>query len=202
MSADRGDWIQTVSGAPFWPASPAAVDIRLDEIAHALSRKCRFNGHTRDWYSVAQHAVMVSEIIECFVTPNLAPLAAFWALHHDDSEAYLPDVPRPLKASLEFEGVPFKEIENRILARVAEVLLIPWPWPAEISSAIKQADAVALATEKRDLMNSAQITWQPLPAPWLEKIIVKERDDARQAFLIRHEILFTRFEAMRRSDAA
>lgn len=66
-------------------------DIHVEDIATALSNICRFTGHIREFYSVAQHATMVAELV--------APPLRFAALHHDDSEAYLGDVSRHLKHS-------------------------------------------------------------------------------------------------------
>jgi 5'-deoxynucleotidase YfbR-like HD superfamily hydrolase len=108
MARNDNNWIQTFTGRQFWPLDPRPEDIELLDIAHALANKCRYTGHTRSFYSVAQHSVLVSEIV---------PAAdAHWGLLHDASEAYLPDVARPVKREL----AGFQEIENRLMGCVAE----------------------------------------------------------------------------------
>ena len=90
-----GDWIFTQSGIRFYPLDPRAEEVDLEDIASSLSKICRWNGHTREFYSVAQHAVTVAELVE-----NLAPDLALAALHHDSAEAYLSDITRPVKKML------------------------------------------------------------------------------------------------------
>ena len=80
-------WIQTYTGKKFFPMNPKTEDLDIIDIAHALSMKCRFVGHTKQFYSVAQHSVIVSW--NCS-NPHLGLL-------HDAAEAYLPDVPAPIK---------------------------------------------------------------------------------------------------------
>lgn len=82
----RGDWMQTFTGRAYWPCDPLPSDVYIGDIAHALARLCRFNGHVIvPHYSVAEHSVRCSRIVES----NLA-LAA---LLHDAAEAYVADVP-------------------------------------------------------------------------------------------------------------
>src|SRR4051812_31750950 len=82
-------YIQTYSGTEFWPLSPKAADVKLIDIAHALSNKCRFAGHCREFYSVAQHSVLVSR--------QLPDEFKLWGLLHDAGEAYFADIPNPIK---------------------------------------------------------------------------------------------------------
>lgn len=137
-------WIQTFTGRQFWPLNPRAEDIDIRDIAHALSNICRFTGHTRWFYSVAQHSVIASHHCE----------DPMWALLHDASEAYLCDIARPLKRSPEFSA--YRNAESRMMQVIAERFVLPWPEPAFI----KQIDLVMLATERRDLMPHP-------PRPWL-----------------------------------
>ncbi|MEM4379972.1 MAG: hypothetical protein QXL01_04720, partial [Thermoplasmatales archaeon] len=80
-------WIETYSGKKFDYLAQSELDI--EDIAHALSNLCRFNGHTRVFYSVAEHSVNVSSMVP--------PELKIAALLHDAAEAYIGDVPSPLK---------------------------------------------------------------------------------------------------------
>jgi uncharacterized protein len=82
-------WIQTYSGAKVNPLDLAPADVRIEDIAHALSLLCRFGGHVREFYSVAQHSWIVSHLCP--------PEDALQGLLHDASEAYLGDMVAPLK---------------------------------------------------------------------------------------------------------
>jgi len=85
-------YIQTLSGKKFSYQFATADDIDIEDIANALSNICRFAGHLPEFYSVAQHSVLVSQIVP--------PEFAFEALMHDAAEAYCQDIPAPLKALL------------------------------------------------------------------------------------------------------
>jgi 5'-deoxynucleotidase YfbR-like HD superfamily hydrolase len=80
-------------------------DIVLEDIAHALSNLCRFSGHCKTFYSVAEHSCWTATIAHdiCLLDPTLRERRnelALKAILHDASEAYLVDVPRPMKARL------------------------------------------------------------------------------------------------------
>lgn len=141
MSIHTG-WIQTYTGRKFSPLAPRPLDVSLMDIAHALSNICRFTGHSREFYSVAQHSVFVARLIQtrCFKTK-------LWALLHDASEAYLCDVAKPVKPLLR----GYAEAEERVMRVVAQRFDLPWPRPEEVHV----ADMKMLATEFRDLMGPA-----------------------------------------------
>jgi 5'-nucleotidase len=168
---DRGPWCQTFTGVAFYPFDPAATEVHDMDIAHALSLQCRFGGHCREFYSVAEHCVRVSHI----VPPNYAREG----LLHDAAEAYLIDLPRPIKL-----GMPeYSTVEKRI-AKVIGYKYGAWldPLPDEV----KLADEIMLATEKRDLMAEAPIPWAWLPEPHRDRIIKPlSPREARAAFLNR-----------------
>ena len=88
----NGTWIQTSSGGKFYYDSDDTDCINIEDIAHALSNPCRFGGHSGRFYSVAQHSVVVAYLVEKELMLT--------ALLHDASEAYVVDVPRPLKRIL------------------------------------------------------------------------------------------------------
>lgn len=80
---------------PFYPNEDG---ICIEDIAHALSMQCRFNGHICEFYSVAEHSLKVSELIEEL---GGAPSLQMQGLLHDASEAYICDIPKPFKDYLD-----------------------------------------------------------------------------------------------------
>lgn len=151
------DWIQTFAGRQFWPLQPRVEEVFLDDIAHALSLQCRYTGHCRSFFSVAQHSVLVS---------HLAPAGAdpLWGLMHDAAEAYLVDVARPLKHNPCFAA--YRSAEATLMAVICERFGLPADEPAWV----KVADNVLLATERRDLMAPPPRPWSPGPGPMPERI--------------------------------
>lgn len=142
------DWIQTYSGKAFVPMDPKARDVCLDDIAHALSMQCRYAGHCRRFYSVAEHCVLMSR--EVSVENQL------WALMHDASEAYLVDVPRPLKPFL----VGYKEIETKCMGVIAKRFGLKGDIPEEV----KRADNAILRDECEQNMSTPPADWNLPPA--------------------------------------
>ena len=167
-----GDWIQTYSGVQFWPLDPRADEVKIDDIAHGLANICRFNGHCRVFYSVAEHSVRVSEIV-----PAPFQLAA---LFHDAAECYIGDIVRPVKRSLDTAL-----IEYAILAVIAQKVGFAVP----LHPAIKHADNVLLATEARDLMSRAPNAWAPMPPPLDETITPWSPAQAKERFFRRHAVI-------------
>ena len=145
-------WIQTATERVFNFLQPDVNDISIRDIAHALSNICRFTGHVGEFYSVAQHSVLVSYLVN--------PVYAREALLHDASEAYLGDVARPLKAMLP----EYKELEQHVQQEIAKAFYLCWPIPDEV----KLADNRALRAEKRDLIpcdHDWGIDVQPMSGP-------------------------------------
>lgn len=106
MKQRKGDWFTTYTGVAFYPLDPKPNEIVIEDIAHALSNTCRFSGHTEKFYSVAQHSVLVSELVR--------PEYKLQALLHDASEAYLTDIPRPLKPFINGYGAMEKYLQDMI----------------------------------------------------------------------------------------
>lgn len=138
----QGDWMQLYSGHQFWPLDPRASEIHITDIAHALSMQCRYAGHCKRFYSVAEHSVHLSRVVS---TEN-----ALWALLHDASEAYLVDVPRPVKPYL----TGYKAAEAKVMAAVCERFGLPPEMPAEVH----EADGQIIADERANMA--------PCVAPW------------------------------------
>ncbi|RNL61002.1 phosphohydrolase [Nocardioides marmoriginsengisoli] len=150
----RGGWMQTYTGAQFWPLSPRAEDLNVADIAHSLSLQCRYNGHVDRFYSVAEHCVLVSQAVP--------PEDALWGLLHDAAEAYVGDMIRPLKRSMP----DFVHAENQILRVIAG----EFDLPPEIPESVHEADARILLTERTELLSGTRHQWdldlealEPLP---------------------------------------
>lgn len=165
-------WIQTYTSKRFDLLDPKPAMIDVLDIAHALSNLCRFNGHITRFYSVAQHSVLVSNLV--------GPEHALCALLHDATEAYVGDMTRPLKQLMP----RFSEIEAGVWLAIAERFGLPQTLPP----AVKHADNIALVTERRDLLKPCEHRWDaaleavpPHPTP----IRAMDPGPARNAFIDR-----------------
>lgn len=138
--------ILTATGKRFDLYEPDADLIDPRDISHSLSNLCRFNGHTREFYSVAQHCCIVADLV-----PEEDKLAA---LLHDSTEAFVGDMVRPLKEWMH----AFQDVEHWIWERICTRFNLDLTLPASVH----HADLVALATERRDLMPPDPATWDCL----------------------------------------
>ncbi|MFT4099281.1 MAG: phosphohydrolase [Rhodoblastus sp.] len=140
--ARRGDWIQTFTGRQFWPLDPRPEDVDIRDIAHALAHQCRYAGHCLRFYSVAEHSILLAQVV--------SPAAAFAALMHDAAEAYLVDLPRPIKRSMP----DYVAAEERVLAAILRAVGLDFI-PNEVHAA-----------DRRILSDEAAQNMAPAPAPW------------------------------------
>lgn len=133
-------YIETSAGRKFFALaeSPGFV---ITEIAHALSNICRYGGHCSNFYSVAEHAVLVSEIMEKWKLGD-----PYEGLHHDDTEAYLVDIPGPWKCRLP-DYIAMEEQLDSKLRR-------DYGLPPKKTAECKRADWIALMVEGRSLLVS------------------------------------------------
>lgn len=172
----KGDWISTYTGKRFFPFDPRAEDIDISDICHALSNTCRFGGHCADFYSVAQHSSLVS--LMC------PPGLELWGLLHDASEAFLGDVPSPLKKMPEFEA--YRKAEKNLMNVICDVFSLPHDEP----NAVKLVDKRILATEARDLTFTAGFGWSMSAEPYDFHIKPWTPEHARVRFISRlHEVM-------------
>jgi hypothetical protein len=135
--------MQTFTGRQFYPLDPRPDEIDPADIGHALSLLCRYGGHVDRFYSVAEHCVLMSEAV--------APENALAALLHDATEAYVVDVPRPLKRQL----AGYREIEAGVWSAICLRFHVAGDLPREV----KDADDRILLTERNALMSRTTHAW-------------------------------------------
>lgn len=198
MHAPSAHEIETFTGRFVDTSKPKAKDIVVEDIAHALSQVCRYGGHCRSFYSVATHAVFVSQRLE---RRGLSTRLVLAGLHHDDAEAYLGDIPRPMKPLL---GRSYEVLSNRMDHAIVEGLQLPFDTELFHNSAVKDADNWSLIVEARHLLLSEGRGWlsgeqgagqwglNALPS----RIVVPDYwrggqlpTEAEKAYLARHEQL-------------
>lgn len=175
----RRSEIMTYTGVLINPLRPSVDLIRIEDIAHALSNQCRFTGHTREFYSVAEHSLMVSRMVP--------PKDALWGLLHDASEAYLSDIASPVKHTEAYTA--YREAEEVLMFCIAQAFGLPTPEPP----AVRIADRLALGVEARDLMPPdpvwAEVIAQvPEGCPWRINMTMAPRA-AEALFLARYNEL-------------
>lgn len=143
--------IATYSGKFIEPLNPKYDDIELVDIAHGLSNICRYGGQCRDFYSVAQHSVYVSY--------NVPKEDALNGLLHDSSEAYLGDIPRPIKHTPQYKF--YREVEEYLQTMIFQKFGYTKEDEFDLvyeNDAIKTADNQILSIEQQHLFDKP---WTP-----------------------------------------
>lgn len=138
------NWMISYKGNRLYPLDLRPDDIDIEEIAHSLSNICRFGGHCKEFYSVAQHSVIVTDL--------LTSEFKLCGLLHDSTEAYCGDMVRPLKKSLP----EFERIETNIWTQIALKFGLPMYLPLEV----QVEDARVLLMEKRDILVHHEQGWE------------------------------------------
>lgn len=146
-----GNWFQTYTGKAVYPMSLEVEDICIEDIAHSLSMQCRYNGHSRLFYSIAEHCILM--------TQKAPPEYALEVLLHDASEAYLTDVPSPIKPFL----TNYRDIEKAAEEVIAKKFKLQYPFP----QIVKDLDMSILNDEKDFFMGEGERDWN-LKAPYLD----------------------------------
>lgn len=161
--------------SPFWKAMPSGVAfdfidprpemVRLDDIVHGLSRTNRWGGNIEPIsYSVAQHSLLAASACKL-------PKSRVYALLHDAAEAYIGDIPTPLKLWIVDAGADIVALEKTILFQaIFPAFGLPKP-SSDIYADVHNADQVALATEYRDVVKGRHPDFVPRADPL--KTVVK-----------------------------
>ena len=134
-------WQRMLSGRRLDLLKPDPADITIEDIAHGLARVARWNGQTigPHAFSVAQHSIVVVEILEA-MQPHYAQAEFLAALLHDAPEYVIGDLISPFKSAI---GLDYKAFELRLLSAIHRRFELPDPLASTVTAAIKEADRVA-----------------------------------------------------------
>jgi hypothetical protein len=138
-------WIQTYRNHKLSVFAPDPKEIDIKDIAHVLSTNCRFGGHCRTHYSISNHSLYVASI--------LPPELKLLGLLHDAAEAYVGDLPRPIKKMIP----EFKNIENKVLEAISIALEVPDL--NNLPKEVHEADNIALVAEAKALFEYDVDNW-------------------------------------------
>ena len=152
--------IETFSGAFVDTRLPQQETIDLKDVAHGLALTCRFGGQCANFYSVAEHAVLCARYARDEGWDLPEQLAC---LHHDDAEAFLGDIPRPMKSLL---GAGYRRMTDKMDAAIIQALGLPFGVEALHSPEVKEADNWALLQEARELLPSKGEGWGGQACNW------------------------------------
>lgn len=172
---DRGPSMWT-GGGYFYPFTPRAGEVRLPEIARALSRIPRFCGHTERFYSVAEHSLHCAAVAFDDPRGEDAFALARLALMHDAAEAYVGDLVRPIKSALR----EFRALEKRVFRAIEDRFGLATSWEAQ--ERIHAIDNEVLAAEKLALLPEAP-EWPNMAAPASISISCHTTAHAERLFL-------------------
>lgn len=193
------NWFQTFTGRVIdLDAHPKTWPIAIEDIAHALSLICRWSGHVKAFYSVAQHSVTMSCQVEDL---QKHPERGLALLLHDASEAYLNDVISPLKRRVREGGRPsrYDVLESKCQEAIATKFGLPVD--AFAAPEVKHLDLRMLMTEYRDLippfaggageLPDTVTGWaKSMPEPFKSIIVPKGPHEAKELFLIQfHDLM-------------
>lgn len=162
-------WIQTYTGIAFNLQHPREIDVCIEDIAHALAFQCRFTGHSRRFYSVAQHSVCCA-----WAAP---PAARLHALLHDAHEAYVGDMNSPLKHLIGGVYVRIADRIQRVINRKFGVELYP--------EEIHEIDRRMLLTEQRDLLGNQVKPWHVASSPYGRYIVADMHPGEAEMFFMK-----------------
>jgi len=172
-------FIETYTGRKFDPLNPKPGAISVLDIAHALSNQCRYSGHTRRHYSVAQHSCLLADYTQHVL--KRPALECLQILMHDAPEAYLVDVPRPVKQFMPEFRQWDKNVNDAIRIWLG-VTDLPIPeYQDEIDSRI-------ISDERAQLMSDSGNDWGHDREPLGVEIAAWTPEYAEKQFLLRYAV--------------
>lgn len=168
----KGNWIHTYTGKQFWALDPRPEEICIEDIAHALALSCRYSGHCNQFYSIAQHSVIVSKAV--------SEESAFWGLMHDAAEAYITDIPRPIKTHLPY----YKVLEESIIKVIGAKYGLEYPFPDDL-----------LYIDHHIVRDEVMVLFNPAP-DWIKDFDLLGIDIAPVGFDMAEDMFMERFEEL------
>lgn len=173
--------ILTYTGRIIDLSNPDPEQIVIEDIAHALSRINRFNGHTRIPWTVAQHSIEVSHACDASVR--------LFALFHDAAEAYIGDLSSPLKQVMRECGYAYDELEHRFSNLIFDKFCGRLPNDDE-RAMVKEADTDLLYGEMICFLPGAdRVMDDRMRARALFPVVTSPTRDDRNAFIMRYNYL-------------
>ena len=149
-------WVQLLDGSAFLLSATRRADayFSIELIAASLAKLNRYSGHTREPWSVAQHSVLVADVL---ALNGDSPRVQLWGLLHDAHEAVLGDITTPVRRAL---GIVERvaQLERAVdIAIYSDLGLQP---PSQfVAVQVRNADLIAMATERRDLLAPCAFSW-------------------------------------------
>lgn len=141
-------FIETYTGRAFWPLHPSKEALSIIDIAHALSNQCRYSGHVRFFYSVAQHCCLLAKWLQ---ENGGSAKDCLEILMHDAPEAYLVDIPRPVK-----QYMP----QYRVWDHAINDVIRDWMnWSNAILPIQDELDSRVIVDERAQLMGNSGLDW-------------------------------------------
>ena len=159
--------MRTRSGGRFFPSNPRPEDIEILDLASGIARECRYGGQMPGWYSVAEHSLLVAQILP-------EPLK-FQGLMHDAPEGLIRDMTRPNKVLL----ADYRELEDRVWLAVASRFGLPY----ELHPLVKVADDAVLLAERMQLFPDDRDDWSIKGTPADVTVTQMPYDVAEAEFL-------------------
>ncbi len=199
-------WQRMLSGRRLDLADPSPLDVEIEDIAHGLARVARWNGQTvgDHAFSVAQHSLLVVDLLDALHDGKTPPHLRLAALLHDGSEYVIGDMISPFKTLL---GDGYRQIEDRLMAAVHLRHQLPAALPNADHKLIKQADGISAFLEATQLAGfskeeSVKLFGAP-PAQFVDWVLAPlSAVEAERAYLAKHEELFADYLAQLNQPAA
>lgn len=179
-------WMQTRRRHRFYFDDPGEGVIDIRDIAAGVAKECRFNGQCDGFYTVAEHSITVSRVVE---ERHNDPTLTLAALLHDASEAYLRDIPTPHKTCGDM--ATYRERESRTQDAIERRFHLPRGLTRD--ERIKAADWDCLAVEARLLMAPLDPAWEA----WLVGTKPVEIKISRYPWDVAERLFLQRFREIR-----
>lgn len=162
--------ISVNGGGHFDYSDPLKSDYSIADIAHALSNLSRFNGHTREFYSIAEHSIVVSTLYSHIYDNNVR--TRLFALLHDAAEAFISDIPKPLKnrtyVKHDNDMITMNEYETILMHHILQHLELDLDMDKEKLENVKFCDRLAVIIEAQELLSPTR-QFKRVWGPWIER---------------------------------